>query len=126
MMLLHSAVLPIELTNGNEGRSKKWFNSANQRNQYFLTLQLLGFGRKPFAERVDVLVTRIYGAGQKPWDASSIGRGNWKEIEDSLVQLGWWHDDSSKWIRHCDFRQRADRGEKPSVLVEVFQIEEGR
>ena len=122
MTLLHSANLPIELTNGNEGRSKKWFKSAAQREQYYLILKCIGFARKPFPEQVDVRVTRIYGEGDRPWDPSSIGRGNYKEIEDSLVALGWWHDDSAKWIRQCDFRQHADRSEKPAVMIEVFAI----
>lgn len=43
------AVLPIELTNGNDGRGSKWFSSAKTRKQIERNLRVLGHKRKPFA-----------------------------------------------------------------------------
>jgi len=66
-------------------------------------------------------VTSLTIKGQRKWDTSSIGRGNWKEIEDSLVALGWFVDDSPKYITETRFRQdsgQRDRG--PSVRVRIW------
>lgn len=115
-------VLPIELTNGNDGRGSKWFSSAKVRKKVEQQLRDLGFTRKPFEQQVAVHVTRIIGKNQRLWDSSSIGRGNWKEIEDALVVLGWFHDDSPKWIKETRFFQDASRREAgPVIQVEVFE-----
>ncbi len=120
--LLLQATLPIELTNGNDGRGSKWFSSARLRDQYETQLRGLGYSREPFEHAVVVYVTRILGKNQRLWDTSSIGRGNWKEIEDSLVALGWWYDDSPQWI--CEtryFQDASQRSEGPKVQVEILK-----
>lgn len=120
--LILSELLPIELTNGNDGRGSKWFRSATLRERYELQLRHLGYERKPFETTVEVQVTRVLGKGQRLWDPSSIGRGNWKEIEDSLVALGWWQDDSPKWISEVRFFQdKTRRQDGPATLVEVYE-----
>lgn len=116
--------LPIELTNGNDGRGSKWFSSAKLRKVYEIELRGLGFVRKPFSQTVVVHVTRILGKGQRLWDSSSVGRGNWKEIEDSLVAIGWFHDDSPTYIWHTQFFQDdTQRKSGPCVLVEILAYE---
>ena len=104
---LHRVILPVELTNGNDGRGSKWFSSAKVRKQ--LESLLIEHKRKPFAQPTVVELTRILGAGQRLWDADSIGRGNAKELFDSLVAIGWWHDDSHKYIQKVDYRQDSTR-----------------
>ena len=112
-------VLPIELTNGNDGRGSKWFNSAKRRQTIAQTLH--SERRTPFEHPVAIRITRILGPGQRLWDADSVGRGNAKELIDSLVELGWFYDDGPKQITHCDYRQDASqRLNGPSVLIEVF------
>ena len=65
-------------------------------------------------------ITRILGKGQRLWDSSSIGRGNWKEIEDALVAIGWFHDDGPKWITETRFFQDAgQRQNGPAVRVRI-------
>tara|TARA_Y100001973_G_C5104374_1_gene284341 strand:+ start:104 stop:796 length:693 start_codon:yes stop_codon:yes gene_type:complete len=114
--------LPIELTNGNDGRGNKWFSSAKVRKEVYQKLKEEGYERTPFDESVVVHVTRILGPKQRLWDSSSIGRGNWKEIEDALVELGWFHDDSPAWIVETRFFQdKTLRDHGPSILVEIFQ-----
>jgi hypothetical protein len=115
-------ILPIELTNGNDGRGSKWFSSAKVRKQVEQVLRAEGFEREPFEYPVIVHVTRIIGKNQRLWDSSSIGRGNWKEIEDALVVLGWFHDDCPKWIRETRFFQDdSRRSEGPSIEVEIYE-----
>jgi len=119
--LLLFATLPIELTNGNDGRGHRWFSSAKVRKDVEQILVRQGLQRTPFTEPVCVHVTRVLGKGQRLWDTSSIGRGNWKEIEDALVAVGWFYDDSPVWIKETRFFQDAsDRQRGPCVDVAVF------
>lgn len=116
--VLHRAVLPIELTNGNDGRGSKWFSSAKVRKS--LEQQLVEHKRRPFTSRTTVTLIRILGKGQRLWDADSIGRGNAKELFDSLVSLGWWQDDRPSCIAHVDYRQddtRRDEGPAVEIIV---------
>ena len=111
-------VLPIELTNGNDGRGYAWQRSASRRKK--LGKQLAAYRREPFSVPVVVEVTRILGKGQRLWDSSSIGRGSYKEIEDTLVELGWFVDDGPKWIVQTIFAQTANRrDEGPAVEIVV-------
>lgn len=113
--------LPIELTNGNDGRGNKWFSSAKVRKKIEQQLRALSLERTPFDVPVRVCVTRILGKGQRLWDSSSIGRGNWKEIEDALVAVGWFVDDGPKWIIETRFFQDdLQRENGPAIRVQVM------
>ena len=97
--------LPFELTNGNDGRGSKWFNSAKLRKKFEEDLRKLRMIRSPYLFPVKVHVVRVLGKGQRLWDSSSIGRGNYKELEDALVACGWFSDDSPKFITQTTFAQ---------------------
>lgn len=115
-------VLPFELTNNNDGRGKKWFSSAGERKKIERALRLRMMTRTPFPFPVRVLVVRVLGKGQRLWDSSSIGRGNWKEIEDALVACGWFHDDSPKYITHTNYDQdECRRSSGPFIEVTITQ-----
>ena len=119
---IHSQRFEIELTNGNDGRSKTWFKPAKERIRIERYLSLCGFSRSPFDIPVRVVVTRILGPRQSLWDSSSGLRGNYKEIEDALVAVGWFHDDNPQWITETVFRQDAsDRKNGPAILIEVYE-----
>lgn len=112
-------VFRIELTNGNDGRGSKWFRTAAVRQK--IARVLSNERRTPFEHPVEIRITRILGAGQRLWDADSVGRGNAKELIDSLVELGWFTDDGPRWITHCDYRQDAkSRASGPAVMIEVY------
>ena len=111
-------ILPVELTNGNDGRGSKWFSSAKVRKRF--ERDLVDYRREPFDQPTRLTVTRILGPNQRLWDNDSIGRGNAKELIDALVALGWWHDDKPKWITSVDYRQDDSRREiGPAVRMEV-------
>lgn len=119
---LLSVELPVNLTNGNDGRGSKWFRSAKVREQMERLLRSLGHVYSPIDFQVVIKVTRLLGKGQRLWDASSGFRGNWKELEDAMVACGWFYDDSPKWIRNCYFDQvKQDGRVEPGVLVEIFK-----
>ena len=121
-MLLHSAILPIELKNANTGRTRQFGVSNRERKQYARLLKTLGHRRKPFAAQTDVVVTRILGSNQRLWDASSVLRGNWKELEDALVEAGWWWDDDVTWIRLVLGTQDPTRRELgPAVQIDAYE-----
>ena len=117
--------LPFELTNGNDGRGSKWFSSAKLRKQFESDLRKLGHIRQPYPWPVMVTVTRILGPNQSLWDTSSIGRGNWKEIEDALVACGWFTDDSPRYITRTTFDQDSCR-RKSGPSIEVMIERDGR
>lgn len=114
--------LPFELTNGNDGRGSKWFSSAKIRKEFEKTMRARYLMRSPFMFPVKVQVVRVLKKGQRLWDTSSIGRGNWKEIEDALVACGWFTDDSPKYITETTFDQDASRkSQGPFIEVTIKQ-----
>lgn len=129
--LLDSVVLPIKLTNSNEGQQKSWFKSANTRKKYERLLRFLHcqkklkcIPKKPYPFPVVVRVTRILGPNERLWDSSSILRGSYKQLEDALVALGWFHDDSPKWISQTSAEQdSSQRKNGPAVLIEILREE---
>ena len=121
VLKLMTIILPIKLTNGNTGRGNAWYMSAAFRDKVEKKLRGLGLARSPFAMPVTVTVTRILGKGERLWDSSSILRGNWKEIEDALVAIGWFVDDSPKHIVWTNGRQDDTRRDKgPAVELEIL------
>ena len=119
--LVHSATLPIELTNSNDGRGYSYHRTDKRRHTIEGTLRILGYQRAPFAFPVRLVITRILGKRQKLWDEDSILRGSAKELLDSLVAVGWLHDDGHPWVTMSLGRQEipAKRG-APMTRVDVF------
>jgi hypothetical protein len=126
MNVIHSINLPLELTNGNDGRGNKWFRSSKVRDDIEWMLRAFGQVRKPFDHPVMIRITRVLGKGQRLWDSDSIGRGNSKELIDALVAVGWFVDDCPKHIIETQFRQTIPKTRGlPSVIVEVMTNEQG-
>lgn len=126
-MILHSAELPVELNNGNDGRGGKWFSSAKVRTKIEALLRAEGHAmQQPISTgKVSILITRILGPRQQKWDADSYQRGNLKELIDALVVCGWFVDDGPKFIEEVRFRQLVLdlRPSKSTTLVEVVDCE---
>jgi len=119
--LLFSQELPIELTNKNDGQGRHWGGSANDRNRFEKIIKNQGLMRQPFDCPVILRVTRLLGLRQRLWDVDSVFRGNWKQIQDSLVACGWFTDDKPAYITDIRQRQIKDGREKPAILIEVFK-----
>lgn len=113
--------LPIKLTNGNGGRTKHYAASARLRKEYEALIRSLYGQQTPYPYPVSVKVTRALGKGERLFDFSSGFRGNYKEIEDSLVVCGFFHDDSPTWIRSvCFYQDDRRRSEGPCIEIEVL------
>ena len=104
---LLTVTLPIELTNGNQGRGGHWAATKRRRDDYESLIILMGHRRKPFDCPVRIQVTRLRGRRQRAWDSDSWQRGNLKEIIDSLVACGWFHGDDRRWIAETTFNELA-------------------
>ena len=103
--------LPIELTNGNEGRTKHWGTAAKRRHQYEATIRLM---------HCRITITRVLGRGQRLYDADSLGRGNAKELVDAIVAVGLIPDDGPRHVTAVDYRQDATRrGDGPSTEITI-------
>ena len=119
-MLLKQIDLPIELTNNNTGRTQHFGRSASQRKKYERIIRSLFPKQKPFDCEVDIVVVRVLGKRQRLWDASSILRGNWKEIEDALVACRFLEDDGPDYVRAILGTQ--DRLTRLTQEIEPFTI----
>ena len=124
MKLIADITLPIELTNNNNGQGRAWFSSAKVRKSLQRDLLALGHKRKPFDHKVKVVITRILGKGQRLWDSSSVLRGNHKQLEDAMVECGWFHDDSPEFITvTLGLQDATQRKNGPAVRVQIFDAQ---
>ncbi|MCP4165665.1 MAG: hypothetical protein GY759_07200 [Chloroflexi bacterium] len=111
--------LPVDLKTQNTGRGNRWFNSAKIRKQY--EDSLADYRREPLEYPVRLEYTRILGAKQRAWDADNVALAN-KQLQDSLVALGWFHDDSPKWIPVISYRNDStQRIHGPALRVRAFR-----
>lgn len=120
--LLHEDLLPVQLTNDNAGRTQSHRKTHRRRVTVSEHLKQSGRVREPFRGHTGVVVIRVLGSGEKLWDSSSVLRGNWKEIEDALVELGWWEDDDSRFISWTvGLQDASQRDSGPATWVKVFE-----
>lgn len=117
-----SVQIAYDMTNSNDGQGHAWYRTAALRKAIADQLARQGMHREPFEFPVRLRVTRILGPRQKLWDFDSILRGSYKQLQDSLVDAGWFYDDSPKYITEVLGRQdKNNRSEGPAVLIEVFK-----
>lgn len=121
--LIETVTLPVELVNRNDGRGHHWART-NQEKKRLVGILREYWKPQPYPFPVTVTVIRILGRGQKLWDYDSGLRGNYKELQDTLVNLGWFHDDSAKWIKGCPFEQDdTQRQNGPATRLEIYRAE---
>ena len=115
--------LPIELTNGNEGRSKHWAPAHKRRREYELAIRAEYPRPKKVKTPCRMTVTRVLGKRQRKFDADSLGRGNAKEIIDALVAVGFLPDDGPRHVVEVTYRQddsvRPEKGRTVVVMEAV-------
>lgn len=117
--------LPIDLTNGNEGRTKHWGSAAERRKSYerIIRAWYRKGERVPVETPAKLTITRVLGKGQRLFDADSLGRGNAKELIDAIVAAGFLPDDGPRHVVSCEYRQDATRRiSGPAVVVEIETV----
>jgi hypothetical protein len=113
-------ILPVELSNRNDGQGHSQWRTQKDKKQFGKLL--FDYKREPFRIPTFVVVTRLLGDRQRFWDYDSGLRGSWKQLQDALVDAGWWHDDGPEYITGIYFQQDArDRNCGPAVRVQVWQ-----
>jgi hypothetical protein len=120
--LLHEIIVDIDLTNNNDGQGKAWYRTAAIRKAIEKKLRSSNHIRQPFNQPVCIRLVRILGPKQRLWDADSILRGSAKQLIDSLVAVGWFHDDKPQWIKQVVGDQEVDRQVGPAVKVQVYDL----
>jgi hypothetical protein len=118
--LLLDIILPVELSNRNDGQGHSQWRT--QKDKKLFGKLLFDYKREPFRIPTFVVVTRLLGDRQRFWDYDSGLRGSWKQLQDALVDAGWWHDDGPEYITGIFFRQdNRDRSAGPAVRVQIWQ-----
>lgn len=118
--LLLDITLPIELVNRNDGQGHSLWRTVADKKRFME--QLSFHKRTPFRYSTFVAVTRILGKRQQLWDYDSGLRGSWKQLQDAMVDCGWWHDDGPEHITGIIFRQDASqRANGPATRIQVWQ-----
>lgn len=102
---LYERTIPYKLSNYNAGQQRAWQVAASERKRIEKCLRQHGYERKPFQRPVSVEIIRNLGPKQRFWDCDSILRGSAKQLIDSLVECGWFKDDSPEYIQQCVGRQ---------------------
>lgn len=116
-------VLPVELDNGNSGRSKHWAAAHRSRRAIGATVSLFSPRNTLVRTPVRIHVTRVLGKGQRLMDADSLLRGNFKEILDSIVATGLIPDDGPKFVQEVTASQDATRrAEGPMTVVVIESV----
>jgi hypothetical protein len=113
-------VLPIELSNRNDGQGHSLWRTVKDKKRFIQTLS--AYKRQPFTIPTFVVVTRLLGDKQRLWDFDSGFRGSWKQLQDAMVDSGWWYDDGPEYITGIFFRQDSrDRAAGPAVRIQIWQ-----
>lgn len=115
--------LPIELTNGNEGRKKHWAPAAERRREYERIISLKYPRPTPAPTPCRITITRVLGPKQSKFDADSLGRGNAKELIDAIVATGFLPDDGPRHVHEVTYRQDATRRSSgPSTEITIQAV----
>ena len=121
---LHGFTIPIELQNRNKGQGRHWGGTNTDKRNAVKTLATLPNPFDGIDLPVSLVVTRILGRGQRLWDVDSVLRGNWKQIQDAMVTVGWIAGDDTRYIKHVYGTQSSGyRDSGPCVHVCIVSPE---
>lgn len=116
----HTLVLPIQLLSKNERDRLHPRRRSALRLSYQSIIELTHPRRHDTPrQRQLVTVTRLMGVHERPLDLQNIGAGSAVELIDALKQLGWFVDDSPRWLEPRFRQKRNDQDPGPSCLVEI-------
>ena len=116
----HTLVLPIQLLSKND-RDRLHYRRRSALRLSYQSIVELTHPRKHETPREPqrVTVTRLMGAHERPFDLQNVGAGSAVELIDALKQLGWFRDDSARWLEPRFLQRPNDRDPGPACLVEI-------
>ena len=135
--------VPMKLKNNNQGQGRHWSGSHKERSlasqavaearvwqpstsessSWVSLPEWLSERHWDVGTKLGLVVYRILGKGERLWDADSVLRGNYKQIQDALIEAGLAEDDSPKyieWVLGLQEDQTRDHG--PRVVIEVHTL----
>ena len=126
---IFSIEVKIDMSNRNAGTGGAWYKSANVKKAMDIAvleaMQLIPDKYKdelPLPLKVNLVVTRIVGKGQRFFDPDSVLRGDAKQLIDAIVTCGILRDDSYRNIDYVLGRQDSTRRkEGPMVTVDFYR-----
>jgi hypothetical protein len=114
--------LPLRLTSVNTymGEHQRHKRTSEKKSIMVLLILLAPKGVKPPDHKQTVTLTRVLGRNEKLMDRANLYGGNSKQLIDCMTELGFWHDDSDKWLdlKIIQDTEHRDDGNKVIVTVE--------
>lgn len=132
-------IIQDNVSNNNNGQGNHWAGTAKAKKRIFSKCKKAEYFRYserrhlflpasikecsiPSRQAVNIIATRVLGPKQRLWDADSILRGEFKQVMDSLVQLGIIEDDGPKFVKHClGMQDSTRRSDGPSFEVDFYE-----
>ncbi|GIV82172.1 MAG: hypothetical protein KatS3mg051_1526 [Anaerolineae bacterium] len=110
------ATIPRRLLSGHQ--LHHW--RARQRDRrLWLAEMAAAFGQARGRRLEAVVITRLMGPRERPYDLDNLAYGSCKQIVDALVRLGWAEDDKSLPVNYR--QERAPNG-RAGVRVELREV----
>ncbi len=113
--------IPIELRSKNEftGNGAGWKRSEAKKEFIRCIAWLVGNLIDTPHEFQWVTFTRVLGKGAKRWDDNNMEGGDATQLQDALKKLGFYVDDSPKWIRARCLQDYTERPEKGYTRIKI-------
>lgn len=118
--IIHDFTLPMAVRSGNRGRGYHWSHAVRLKRVCALHLHAAGFRRlNPPDFRQVVTFVRVLGPRERLWDEANLALSSFKQLQDAMTDLGFWHDDSPRWLSTRFEQDATARAAGPAVRVIV-------
>ena len=141
--LIAEIEVPMKLKNNNQGQGRHWSGSHKERriaseavaqaicwphpatesDKPVKLSEWISQQKKGRDGKLGLVVNRVLGKRERLWDADSVLRGNYKQIQDALIEAGLAEDDSPKyidWVLGMQISEWRDQG--PKVVIDVYLL----
>lgn len=108
----------VKLLSKNGRDALHWSRRQKLKNEYLLELSHAYPRKGVYTSEVKqrVTFTRVLGKGEKLFDDANMAGGSCVELQDAMTALGWWHDDSPRYLE-SRFAQDAKHRQYGSCVV---------
>jgi hypothetical protein len=102
---------------------KSMFKRSNELLKFLELLHYQKLGRIETPQhRQRVTYTRVLAKGAKLLDSANITGGSLKQLQDAMKQVGFFVDDSDKWIDIQTAQEATERPERGYTLVRLERL----